>query len=114
MDEATIMDEVCQGQNILQDLLTGCDFSCDSELAPFFCMSDGVFLPVQITLWLPLREVYLQGLSLKRAKPEVASPFIASSLVSHLSSSKIRKSGLSVRDSARHNGSYINEKNSVQ
>lgn len=77
------MDEVRQGQSILQDLLTGCDFSCDSELAPFYCVSDGGFLSVQITLWLPLREVYLQGLSLKRAKPEMASAFIspASSLV---------------------------------
>ena len=75
--EATIMDEVRQGQSILQDLLTGCDFSCDSELAPFYCVSDGGFLPVQITLWLPLREVYLQGLSLKRAKPEMASAFIS-------------------------------------
>lgn len=77
LDEAIIIDEARQGQNILQDLLTGCDFSSDSELARFYCASDGVSLPVQITLWLPLREVSLQGISLKRAKPEMASPFIS-------------------------------------
>lgn len=71
------------GQSILQDLLTGCDFSCDSELAPFYCMSDGGFLSVQITLWLYTERGLLTGTFLKRAKPEMASAFIspASSLV---------------------------------
>lgn len=90
-----------------------CAFPKGSELAQFYFISDDTFLAIQIILWLILRHVCLQGDTLSASKPkwhlhvpsQPASPYIVQP-PKHL---EVRKFELSVSDSARHKGSYVNE-----